>query len=95
MYIVELTYLKPLAELDAQLTAHRAFLDTQYGEGLFLASGPKNPRDGGIIIASGRIERSALDALLATDPFQIHGLASYRIIDFEPVKFAPALATLL
>lgn len=95
MYVVELTYLKPLAELDAQLANHRAFLDTQYAKGLFLASGPKNPRDGGIIIVSGRLSRDELDALLAADPFQVHDLASYRVIDFEPVKSAPELASLL
>ncbi|MES2347588.1 MAG: GTP cyclohydrolase, partial [Pseudomonadota bacterium] len=46
MYIVDLTYLKSLAEIEPHLVAHRAFLDEHYARGIFIASGPKNPRDG-------------------------------------------------
>jgi uncharacterized protein YciI len=95
MYIVELTYRKPLEAIEAQLEAHRGFLDKQYARGVFLASGPKNPRDGGVIIANGRISRAEMDEILAQDPFQQCGLAIYRVIDFMPVKFHPALADVL
>lgn len=95
MYVIELTYLRPLAEIERQLEAHRAFLDTQYARGYFLASGPKSPRDGGVILASGRLSRPELDGVLAADPFQQHGLAGYRVTEFAASKHHPALAALV
>ncbi|ODP32993.1 YciI family protein [Pandoraea sp. ISTKB] len=95
MYIVELTYLQPVSAVDVQLEAHRAFLSTQYEREVFIASGPKDPREGGIIVVSGKVSREELDAIIAQDPFHIHGLASYRVITFNPVKFLPQVAGLL
>ncbi|GJI92991.1 YciI family protein [Duganella hordei] len=95
MYIVDLTYLKPLAEIEPHLAAHRAFLDEHYVRGIFIASGPKNPRDGGVIVVGGRVSRPELDALLAQDPFAKNGIASYRVTEFEATKHLPALAELL
>ncbi|AJE99981.1 YciI family protein [Pandoraea apista] len=94
MYIVELTYVQSASAIDAQLEAHRQFLDTQYARGLFIASGPKQPRNGGVIIVSGKVSRDELDAILAQDPFQIHALADYRVVTFDPVKFHPQIADL-
>lgn len=51
MFVLELTYTAPLEDVDAVLEAHVAWLDEQYEKGLFLASGRKNSRDGGVIIA--------------------------------------------
>lgn len=95
MYIVELTYIQPLEAIEDHTDAHRRFLDTYYVQGLFLASGPKIPREGGIIVASGRLNRAELDAILAQDPFHAHGLASYRVTEFSPAKFHPVLKDLL
>ncbi|MAZ78274.1 MAG: GTP cyclohydrolase [Legionellaceae bacterium] len=84
MLIVELTYLKPLEEVDKVLQAHRAFLQTCYDKGLFLASGPKNPRTGGIIIAL--TDQKTMKTLIEQDPFHQAGVAEYKITEFEPVK---------
>ncbi|MDD7039160.1 MAG: YciI family protein, partial [Alistipes senegalensis] len=48
MFIVRLTYKKPLAEVERHLAAHREYLDRHYADGAFLCSGPQNPRSGGI-----------------------------------------------
>lgn len=95
MFVVELTYVQPLEVIDAQLEAHRRFLDENYVREIFLASGPKNPRSGGIILASGRISRAELDAIFDQDPFKQHGIATYHVIDFSARKFHPALAGIL
>lgn len=95
MYIVNLTYLKPLAEIEAHLAAHREFLDAQYAREIFMASGPKNPRDGGLIVVSGRLSRAELDSLLKQDPFAQNGVASYQVTEFTATKHHPALGTLL
>ncbi|GGA93018.1 hypothetical protein GCM10011491_21390 [Brucella endophytica] len=95
MYIVSLTYVKPLTEIEEYLRVHREFLDTYYAREIFLASGPKNPRDGGIILASGKVSRAELEEILALDPFQQHGLARYEVVEFEPVKHHGALGGIL
>lgn len=92
MFIVNLTYIKPLNEVEKHIATHREFLDRQYASGAFLASGPKNPRDGGIILASGSITREELETILAHDPFKNQGLAEYQITEFAPVKHTAAWA---
>lgn len=92
MFIVSLNYTAPLSDVDALLTAHAAWLKQAYADGLFLASGRKVPRDGGVILARG--ERAALDARLAADPFAQAGVARYDIIEFVPSMVAPGLESL-
>ncbi|HWT62307.1 MAG TPA: YciI family protein [Ochrobactrum sp.] len=90
MFIVNLTYVKPLDEVEKYIAAHREFLDMQYANGIFLASGPKNPRDGGIILVSGDTSRNELETVLDSDPFKHHGLAEYHVTEFTPVKHTAA-----
>ena len=49
MYIVSLTYHRPIAEVDSHLDGHIARLKTYFQDGTFIASGRKNPRTGGVI----------------------------------------------
>ncbi|WP_342627072.1 YciI family protein [Nguyenibacter vanlangensis] len=95
MFIVSLSYRKPVEEIEAQIVPHRDYLDRYYAEGIFLASGAKTPRTGGVILASGKVSRGRLDAILAEDPFHLHGIADYEIIEFSPTKYVPALEGLL
>lgn len=95
MFVVSLSYQKPIEEIEAQIVPHRDYLDRYYAEGVFLASGAKTPRTGGVILASGKVSRERLDAILAEDPFHQHGIADYEVIEFSPTKHAPALADLL
>jgi uncharacterized protein YciI len=74
MYVINLTYTAPLDRIDDALDAHREFLAAQFEAGVFVAAGPKVPRDGGIILAV-RIERDKLDQILASDPFAVQKLA--------------------
>lgn len=90
MFIVSLTYRVPLAEIDANLEAHRRFLDRNFASGIFLASGPKEPRTGGIILAPGA-DRQALEQALAEDPFHHLGLADYAIEAVRLTRFADDL----
>ncbi len=49
MFIANLTYIKPLSEVEKYLEEHIAFLDKYYASGKFICSGRKNPRTGGVI----------------------------------------------
>jgi uncharacterized protein YciI len=93
MFVISLTYTAPLASVDAQLAAHRDFLSAQYARGAFLMSGPKVPREGGIIIAraAGRAE---VEELVRQDPFHQAGVARYDITEFVPTMTANTLAAL-
>jgi uncharacterized protein YciI len=94
MFVVNLTYVRPLDEVDRQLAGHRAFLARQYAAGAFLASGPKEPRTGGIILARAA-SKEALEAILAEDPFLVSGVAHYDIIQFSALAAAPGLESLI
>jgi len=81
MFVIELIYKVPLAQIDGAMKAHVAFLATHYAAGTFVASGRKIPRDGGIILAVG--ERAAIEAIARQDPFVRRGLAEVRIVEFR------------
>ncbi|MEZ4364895.1 MAG: YciI family protein [Kofleriaceae bacterium] len=90
MFIIELTYVVPLPQIDAAMKRHMAYLDRRYADGTFVMSGRKVPRDGGIILATGD-DRAAIEAIAADDPFVAEGLATARIIEFRPSQLAPDL----
>src|SRR3954462_4352991 len=82
MFIIELLYKAPLAEIDAHMRAHVRFLQKHYAAGNFLVSGRKIPRDGGVIMAVGD-SREAIEAIAREDPFVSKGLAEFRVIEFR------------
>jgi uncharacterized protein YciI len=82
MFVIELIYKADLDEIDAHMTAHVRFLKKYYASGHFLVSGRKIPRDGGIILAVGK-SRHEIEAIVKEDPFHVHGLADFRIIEFR------------
>lgn len=91
LFVVDLTYVVPLDQVDPHREPHRAFLKTNYEAGLFVASGPKEPRTGGIILAKAE-SRDAIEAVLQQDPFKLEGLAEYVVTEFNPVMIADGVA---
>ena len=75
-------YLRPAAEIEPHIAAHIDWLGEQDAAGRLVASGRQVPPTGGAIILAGK-SREAIQALLATDPFAVHGCASYWIFEFE------------
>jgi len=94
MFIVALTYVKPIEEIDPLLPAHIEWLQEHYGAGRFLASGRKVPRTGGVILAA-KMPRPELDAILAADPFHQNNVAEYDVTEVEVSKAADALQALV
>jgi uncharacterized protein YciI len=88
MFIIELTYTAPLAEIDRAMKAHVKFLEKYYAAGRFLVSGRKIPREGGIIVAAAGT-RDEIEAIAREDPFVTRGLATVRIIEFRASQRAP------
>jgi uncharacterized protein YciI len=94
MFVLLLTYIKPLAEVDALMRKHVAWLDEQYEAGRFVVSGRRIPRTGGVILARGD-DREEIEALAATDPFVSGGVASCEVIEFRASQTAPGFDALL
>ena len=90
MFVIELSYKVDLAEIDAAMKAHVAWLKRHYADRTFLVSGRKVPRDGGIIIAAGD-DRARVEAIVREDPFVARGLADYRLIEFRASQRADDL----
>ncbi|MFI7137168.1 YciI family protein [Streptomyces massasporeus] len=80
----------PLEAVDAVREEHVVWLDEQDRQGVFLASGRRNPRDGGVIIAVAE-DRARIEEITAKDPFVTAGVCAYRVTEFTAPKAAPAL----
>ena len=95
MFIAILTYRKTLSEVDKFLAAHRDYLAEHYAAGDFIASGPQTPRVGGVILMKAE-SRAKIDSIIEQDPFNINGIADYRIVEFTPTMFLePSLSDIL
>ncbi|MFF8713443.1 YciI family protein [Streptomyces sp. NPDC015184] len=91
MFVLELTYTAPVERVDALLQDHVAWLDAQYTAGVFIASGRKNPRDGGVILAIGD-DRARIEEITSADPFVVEGVCAYRVTEFIATKTSDELA---
>jgi uncharacterized protein YciI len=94
MFVINLNYIVPLDELDAHMKEHVAFLQKYYKQEIFLASGRKVPRTGGIILAVGK-SKAYIEEILQEDPFYIHGLAEFTVTEFLTSQTHPAFKKLL
>lgn len=86
MFIINLTYIKPLEFIDQILNEHIEFLNKFFKQGIFLTSGRKSPRNGGVILAKAE-NKNELERIVKQDPFIIKEAATYEIIEFLPTRF--------
>jgi len=91
--VVLLRYRVPVSEVDAHMPAHVAWLEKGYAEGLFLMSGRRVPRTGGVILVRGH--RQEVEALMASDPFVSSGSAEAEVIEFTASMAVEAVAVAL
>jgi uncharacterized protein YciI len=80
-------YRKPLEEVLKHLDDHRAYLRELQAKGLLLASGPLEPRSGGVLllrVPDGDVA-GALDGIRDGDPFHRAGVAQYELLPWAPV----------
>ncbi|WP_075981763.1 YciI family protein [Bacillus massilinigeriensis] len=85
MYIINLNYLVPIERVDEVREEHLEYLDRYFSKSIFRVSGPKVPRNGGIILAEG-VTREELEVILREDPFFEKKIADYEVIEFTPTK---------
>lgn len=93
MFIIVLSYLKPLSEVDRWMKAHVEFLRRYYASGHFIVSGRQIPRRGGVILARAG-DREELDRILEEDPFYEQGIAEFLVIEFQASMSHPLFRSL-
>lgn len=94
LFCIIVTYIKPIEEIEKVLQAHRTYLQAGYDAGFLLASGPLNPRVGGLIIGHFSDKQEA-QKFTQSDPYFLQNLATYEIIEFTPVLHATVLDSFL
>jgi len=87
VFVLLLSYVKPLEEVDALMRAHMAWLNRQYEAGHFVVSGRQVPRTGGVIVAHGD-DREEMEGIAASDPFVARGVATVEVIQFRASQTA-------
>ena len=90
MFIVDLNYIVPLEQIDAHMKEHMVFLNKYYKKNIFITSGRKVPRTGGIILAFAE-SKEHLASIMDEDPFCIHHLARYTITEFQTSQASAAM----
>jgi len=94
MFVVILTYAGSLDVVDGLLEEHIRFLQENYDKGVFLLSGPQNPRKGGVILARAESREALMDVLI-NDPFWREGAARYEVVEFVANMGTPECAGLV
>ncbi len=87
MFVINITYKANLTVVDMYLKQHKKYLAEYREKGVFLTSGRKNPRTGGVILAQAE-SREELDRILKRDPFYWNNIAKYEVTEFEPAMIA-------
>lgn len=90
--LILINYVVPLAEVDRHMKPHIEWLERGYAEGLFLMSGRREPRTGGVIVCRGH--KAEVAALATSDPFVTEGAATIEVIEFNASWAAEAVAPL-
>ena len=93
MFVVSVNYVESLDKIDSLLEEHVEFLKMQFEKQVFIASGRKVPRTGGVIIAKAS-SKDELEAILKQDPFYKNGVAEYEITEFVASMVLPEFASL-
>jgi uncharacterized protein YciI len=86
MYAIAIIrYRRPLEEILEVLEQHRAYLKTLKDEGTLIASGPMDPRAGGILLLNVPDDDviPTLDRVREGDPYVTFGLAQYEMIPWN------------
>jgi uncharacterized protein YciI len=81
-----LRYRRPIEEVVLVTDEHRAYLRTLREQGTLLASGPAQPRSGGVLLLRVPDDDviAALDRVRDNDPYYKRALAQYEMIPWAP-----------
>ncbi|MFQ1055885.1 YciI family protein [Gilliamella apicola] len=76
-----------MSEVEKQLPQHIDYLERHYQSGHFIASDRKVPCKSGVIHSCADSHEQSM-SIMQEDPFYIHPIAEYELIEFIPTKYA-------
>src|SRR6202012_1985729 len=88
MFIIDLNYIVSLEELDVHMADHVKYLRKYYKKDIFITSGRKGPRNGGIILAL-TDSKEEVENIIKEDPFDKHNLAEFTITEVLTSHYHP------
>jgi uncharacterized protein YciI len=94
MFVIDLHYVVPLEKLDEHMEDHVRYLRKYYKRNIFIASGRKVPRTGGIILARTESKEKILE-ILREDPFFKYQLATFTVTEFQTSQMHPGFKALM
>ena len=94
MFVISLTYTAPVDEVDTHSAEHLEWVAAQKAAGVFLTSGRRIPRTGGVLLSPSSLGPQRLAEILTQDPFSVHGVATYEVVEFTPGSTAPGFELL-
>lgn len=87
MYAIAIIrYRRALEEMLPVVEEHRSYMRSLHEQGILLASGPMDPRTGGMLLlrVPDNNVHAALDAIRDGDPYVRHGVAQYELLPWHP-----------
>jgi uncharacterized protein YciI len=89
-HVLTLTYVQPLDVVDRARPAHLDWLKDEVAAGRLILAGRQEDQTGGILI-TGDISTEDAENLIASDPYQLAGVATYERVGFNAGFRAPGL----
>ncbi|MEZ5876615.1 MAG: YciI family protein [Tepidamorphaceae bacterium] len=94
MFAVFLRFAENKAKAGAFMDGHKAWLQTGFNDGIFLAAGSLQDPDGGGAILAHNASRDELQTRVNEDPFVAENVVSAEIVEFVPSRTDDRLAFL-
>ncbi len=88
IFVVDLKYVASSQQLQEAFDDHIDFVKAHFASGMFIASGGKPSKDGGVILAVASTEYEISQAI-KDDPYSRLGLADYSVTEFIPALMSP------
>jgi len=82
MFVLLVHYTAPKEKVEEYMGQHTQYLSKHYKLGHFIASGRKIPKTGGVIVI-GNIEKELAEEIILGDPFHVHQVANFELIEFH------------
>ncbi len=93
MFVILLRFAANREAAPRLMEAHNAWLRQGFADGVFHLAGSIAPRAGGAILAHG-VDRAAIEARIALDPFVAEAVVQAEIIEITPTRSDDRLAFL-
>ena len=94
MFVVTLKFAENRAAAASHMQAHNDWIKRGFDDGVFLTVGSLQPGLGGAVVAHA-VDRAALEARIAEDPFVAEGVVSAEIMEITPARTDARLAFLM